>query len=387
MSTPIDALPSRPRDQGQEPGTLPGRRAQLQARLPWLAALSVPLLPFIGWACNRGFDTTHGWWLPFVFLYGVLPLLDPLLGEDGREVSDDVLAQRERDPFYRAILLAWLPLHLGCLLLGAWAFVHPGLPWFDALGLILSVGLVTGGGINVAHELGHKRGAVARWSARLALAPACYGHFLVEHNRGHHVRVATPEDPASARLGESFWRFLPRTLVGSLRSAWALESVRLQRSGRSVWSPGNEVLLGVLLSAVLFAGIASAFGALTLVFLLAQGFYGATTLESVNYIEHYGLRRQRRADGRYERCTPAHSWNSNRRLTNIMLFHLQRHADHHAHPTRPYQTLRHFEAAPQLPAGYATLVPLTWLPPIWFALMDRRVLAFYDGRREMANTG
>lgn len=364
-----------------------GGLALVRERLPWLAGLSVPLLPFAGWALNRAFDTTHGWWLPFVVLYVLLPLLEPLLGDDSRVDSEESLQRRERDPFYRGILLAWLPLHLACLVLGAWAFVQPGLPWFDAIGLVLSIGLVTGGGINVAHELGHKRGALARWSARLALAPACYGHFLVEHNRGHHVRVATPEDPASARLGESFWRFLPRTLIGSLRSAWALETARLSRDRRAVWTLHNEVLLGASLSLVLFGGIALITTPWALLFLVAQGLYGATTLESVNYIEHYGLRRTRRADGRYERCTPAHSWNSNRRLTNLMLFHLQRHADHHAHPLRPFQTLRHFDSAPQLPAGYATLVPLTWLPPLWFALMDRRVLAFYGGRRELANLG
>lgn len=364
--------------------TLPVRTP---ARLHWLWALAVPTLPFAGWALNAAFDTRHGWWLPVIVLYGLLPLADLVSGEDRHNPAAAELAELAADGFYRSVLYAWLPLHLAALALGCWAFVQPGLGWFDALGLVASIGLVTGGGINVGHELGHKRDRAARWGARLALAPALYGHFLVEHNRGHHVRVATPEDPASARLGESFWAFLPRTLAGGLRSAWDLERVRLAGEGRRPLGLDNEVLRGWMLSLLLFALLAVVFGAGAWLFLLAQALYGACTLEAVNYIEHYGLRRQRLADGRYERCSPQHSWNSNRRLSNRVLFHLQRHADHHAHPLRPYQTLRHFDDAPQLPAGYAALVPLTWLPPLWFGLMDARVLAFYGGDRARANLG
>lgn len=364
--------------------TLPVRTP---ARLLWLWALAVPVLPFAGWALNVALGTQHGWWLPALVLYGLLPLADLVFGEDPHNPAVSELAELAADGFYRGILFAWLPLHLAALALGCWAFVQPGLDWFDAMGLIVSMGLVTGGGINVGHELGHKRDRVAQWGARLALAPAMYGHFLVEHNRGHHVRVATPEDPASARLGESFWAFLPRTLSGSLRSAWRLERLRLGNFGKRVWRLDNEVLLGAGLSLLLFAALAGVFGAWAWLFLLGQALYGACTLEAVNYIEHYGLRRQRLADGRYERCTPQHSWNSNRRLSNLVLFHLQRHADHHAHPLRPYQTLRHFDDAPQLPAGYAALVPLAWLPPLWFRLMNDRVLAFYGGERSRANLG
>ncbi|GIX34671.1 MAG: hypothetical protein KatS3mg126_0450 [Lysobacteraceae bacterium] len=285
------------------------------------------------------------------------------------------------------MLLAWLPLHYAALLLGiGWAAANPP-GWLGWTGIAASLGLVSAGGINVGHELGHKRGILNAWLARLALAPSCYGHFVVEHNRGHHVRVATPEDPASARLGESFWHFLPRSVFGGLRSAWALERERLARLGLPVWHPSNQNLLGWLPSLALGAGLVALFGWAALPLWLAQAACGVASLEAVNYIEHYGLLRARGPDGRLERCGPQHSWNSSRRLSNWLLFHLERHSDHHAHPLRPYPLLRHFEHSPQLPAGYAALIPLVWLPPLWRRLMDRRVLAYYGGDASRANRG
>ena len=356
-------------------------------RAIWLLALSVPLLPFVAWSASRGALGEWAWWIAPLVLYGLVPLLDHLLGEDPRNPPPGQESQLARDPWYRWVLLAWLPLHYAALFLTGWVMASDPPGWIGWLGMVASLGLVAGGGINVGHELGHKRGAMSAWLARLALAPACYGHFVVEHNRGHHVRVATPEDPASARLGESFWRFLPRTLLGSLRSAWALERERLQREGKPVWHPHNQNLQGWALSLLLAGVLVVSFGWAVLPLFLAQALYGAATLEAVNYIEHYGLLRQRDANGRYERCQPKHSWNSSRRLSNWLLYQLERHADHHAHPLRPYQLLRHFDDSPQLPAGYAALVPLTWLPPLWFRLMDRRVLAFYDGDPSRCNRG
>ena len=356
-------------------------------RWAWLAAWVIPLLPFVGWALFEASASPWAWWVGPLVLYGLVPLLDHLLGDDPANPPESAVEQLGRQPFYRWVLYAWFPLHAAALLLACWVVSQYSLGAVGWLGLMASTGLVSGGGINVAHELGHKRDALARWLAKLALAPAMYGHFFVEHNRGHHVRVATPEDPASARLGESFWRFLPRTIGGSLLSAWRLEAMRLGREQRSVLSWRNENLQAWSLSVLLFAGLVALFGWQVLPLLVLQAGYGAATLEVVNYIEHYGLLRQKLADGRYQRCQPCHSWNSNRRLTNLMLYQLERHSDHHAHPTRPYQVLRHFEHSPQLPAGYAALVPLAYCPPLWFRLMDRRVLAFYGGDRSRCNQG
>lgn len=356
-------------------------------RHAWLIALSVPLLPLLAVVGHLAGLGDALWWIGPLVLYGLVPLLDHLLGEDRRNPPESAVASMAHDRWYRGVLLAWLPLHYAGLIAACWVLASDPPGWFGWLGMLATLGLVSGGGINVGHELGHKRDPGARWLAQLALAPACYGHFLVEHNRGHHVRVATPEDPASARLGESFWAFLPRTIGGSLRSAWALERERLQRDGRSAWHWQNHNLQGWAMSLLLAAGLVAAFGWVVLPLFLLQAFYGASTLESVNYIEHYGLLRRKLDNGRYERCQAQHSWNSSRRLSNLLLYQLERHADHHAHPLRPYQALRHFDDSPQLPAGYAALIPLTWIPPLWYRLMDRRVLAFYGGDRGRCNRG
>jgi alkane 1-monooxygenase len=128
-----------------------------------------------------------------------------------------------------------------------------------------------------------------------------------------------------------------------------------------------------------------AFGPALLPFLLIQAVYGFSLLEVVNYIEHYGLKRQKDEQGKYVRVQPEHSWNSNHIVTNIMLYHLQRHADHHANPARRYQALRHFDQAPQLPSGYATMIPLALIPPLWFYVMDKKVREHYQGDLSLAN--
>src|SRR5690606_7536996 len=209
--------------------------------------------------------------------------------------------------------------------------------------------------------------------------------FFVEHNRGHHVRVATPEDPASARLGESLYAFLPRTVVGGFRSAIRLEGERLARKQLRWWSPHNHIVQAWALSAALFGGLVLVFGPGILPWLALQAVIGAALLETVNYLEHYGLLRERRPNGKWARCSPRDSWNSDRLVTNVFLFHLQRHSDHHINPGRRFQTLRSDDAAPQLPWSYATMVVLAAIPPLWRRVMDHRVLAHCGGDLTRAN--
>lgn len=347
-----------------------------------------PAVPLIGIGMIGVYTATHAvWtlWFAVAFVHLILPSLDWLFGEDAANPPAEALASLESDRYYSWVLYAFVPLQLLATGLGAWLAVTANLPWYHLVGLAMSVGIVNGVAINTAHELGHKKDKFDRWLARLSLAPTGYGHFYVEHNRGHHKNVATPEDPASSRFGESFWAFLPRTVVGSLRSAWQLESERLARSGKGVWSRDNENLQSWAMSAVLFAGLLAAFGWAALPFLLIQAVYGFSLLEVVNYLEHYGLLRRKGADGRVERCEPEHSWNSNHLVTNLFLYHLQRHSDHHANPTRRYQALRHFEHSPQLPSGYAGMITLAYCPPLWFAVMNRRVLAHYRGDLQRIN--
>jgi alkane 1-monooxygenase len=267
-------------------------------------------------------------------------------------------------------------------------FTQSTLSTVDKVGLAMTIGTIAGIGINTAHELGHKKESHERWLAKIALAQSFYGHFYIEHNRGHHVRVATPEDPASSRVGETFYAFWPRTVVGSLRSAWGLEKRRITRRRKHAWTLGNDVLNAWLMSVVLWGTLVAVFGPGILPFLVIQAVIGFSLLEVVNYLEHYGMLRQRTGPdrtGRYERVDPSHSWNSNNIATNVLLYHLQRHSDHHANPTRRYQTLRDFEESPVLPTGYAGLIILALVPPLWFAVMDRRVLAHFDGDITRAN--
>ncbi|MGW2787811.1 alkane 1-monooxygenase [Streptomyces populi] len=355
-------------------------------RLWWPLALAVPTLPWqAGALVHLTGATAFWWWGPF-FAFALVPLFDLVTGADGKNPPEAAVEHLERDRYYRWCTYLYLPLQFASLVWACAQWSGGGLGIVGSIGLAATTGVVAGVAINTAHELGHKREQVERRLSRLALAQSCYGHFYVEHNHGHHVRVATPEDPASSRMGESFWAFLPRTVVGGLGSAWSLERRRLQRRGRRTWSRHNDVLSAWALSVAVFGALSTAFGLVVLPCLFLQAVLGIGLLESVNYLEHYGLLRRRRPDGRYERVAPRHSWNSNNTVSNLFLFQLQRHSDHHANPLRRYQTLRHFDEAPQLPAGYAAMIVLAWVPPLWRRVMDRRLLAHYGGDASLTHT-
>lgn len=351
----------------------------------WILGLVVPLLPFIGGGLALETGIGLFWWIGPLWLYGMIPLLDFLIGADPNNPPESAVAVLENDRYYRRLVYAYLPLQYLAFFWCAWMVVHGGLAWWELVGLLLTCGMVNGIGINTAHELGHKKESLERWLSKIALAPVAYGHFYVEHNRGHHRNVATPEDPASARFGETFWRFLPRTVVGSARSAWKIEKERLARGGRSVWHWDNDNLQAWSMTLVLFGVVTAWLGPAVLAFLIAQAVYGFSLLEVVNYIEHYGLLRQKDASGRWERCAPAHSWNSNHVVTNLFLYQLQRHSDHHANPTRRFQALRHFDASPQLPSGYASMLVLAYVSRLWFRVVDPLVVDHYGGDMTLAN--
>ncbi len=354
-------------------------------RYAWLLGLIVPFSPFIAFGLVKATGLDALWFFGPLLVFGFFPLLDVAIGLDSRNPPDSVLKWLEQDRYYRWCTYLFIPIQYAGLVFACWLWSDGGLSVAESVGLAFTMGVVGGIGINTAHELGHKRAGSERWLSRVALAQSGYGHFFIEHNRGHHVRVATPEDPASARLGESFWAFLPRTVAGSLRSAWGLESARLDRLGKSHWGLHNDVLSAWAMTVGLFAALAVAFGPVVLPYLLIQMVLGFSLLEVVNYLEHYGLRRQKREDGRYERCRPEHSWNSNNVASNVLLYHLQRHSDHHANPTRRYQALRHVDEAPQLPTGYAGMIVLAMFPPLWRRVMDPRLLAHYEGDVTRAN--
>jgi len=367
----------------------------------WLLGLIPPTAIFIATGIITGFNALGWdavspvfWWIGPILLYILLPILDIFFGPDGQNPPDEVMEQLENDKYYRYCTYLYIPFQIASLVYACYLWTTSDLSWMgidgglgivSKIGLALSIGAMGGIGINTAHELGHKKDELERWLSKITLAQTFYGHFYIEHNRGHHVRVSTPEDPASSRFGETFWTFLPRSVFGSLRSAWELEKTRMQRLGKPVWSIKNDVLNAWLMSVVLWGVLAAIFGWQVLPYLVIQAIYGFSLLETVNYLEHYGLLRKRLESGRYERARPEHSWNSDHIATNIFLYHLQRHSDHHANPTRRYQTLRSFDGAPNLPSGYASMIGLAYFPPVWRKVMDHRVVEHYNGDLTLAN--
>jgi alkane 1-monooxygenase len=354
-------------------------------RYLWMLGFTVMLLPLTGAQLAQATGASIFYWFAPLFIYTVIPLLDWLIGTDASNPPESAVPALEADRYYRWLVYLAVPIGYVIWIWAIAMVANGGLAWHEQLGLAISAGGIAGVSINTAHELGHKTGRRERWLAKLALAPVAYGHFFVEHNRGHHVRVATPEDPASARFGETFSEFFPRTVVGGVRSAWDIESRRLARSGRGPWTWRNDNLQAWAMTAVLYGALVAWLGWIVLPFLVVQAVYGFSLLESVNYLEHYGLCRQKEADGRYERCQPHHSWNSNHVVTNLFLYQLQRHSDHHAWPTRSYQSLRHFDDSPQLPSGYASMILVAYLPWLWFRVMDPKVVAHYRGDLSRAN--
>lgn len=326
-----------------------------------------------------------GKWLavPALYVFGLLPLLDVVCGRNkaNPEATDPRV---NRSAPLDLPLWLWVPCQLSILAYGLSTAGNAERTPLELLGLTLSVGIMGGVSINVSHELLHRRGKLERCLAELSLTSVSYAHFAVEHVLGHHRRVATPEDPASAALGARVYPFVVRSVFGGLASAWQLEGARVRRLGRR-WLGLSDRRLRYPLGLVAAYGVAFALsGWLGMLLMAGQSMVAIFLLEVINYIEHYGLRRQQIAPGKYERVWPHHSWNASERLSNWFLFNLQRHSDHHFAAARPYWQLRHHEEAPQLPFGYAAAIPIALLPPLWRAIMDPRVEAWRTRTAEAA---
>ncbi len=333
----------------------------------WLVFTVPALLPLTWWLIEV---SAQPLWtlLPVLWLYGLLPIADWLIGRDPAPPgsADDHWINR------RLVPLLCLPVQLLVLF---WALGQlEALPLWARLWWLISLGSVGGVlAINVAHELIHRKSRLDRTVGGLLLSTVNYAGFKIEHVRGHHVWVATEHDASSARRGRNLYTFIPRALVLNTIRAWQLESRRLARIGKSAWSLRNELIGWYLVVFVLAAVAWWLHGGVGLVGFFVQGLIAAITLEMINYIEHYGLERRRLANGRLERPLPRHSWNSDYWLSNAMLLQLQRHADHHAHPSRPYTRLQSHLDAPQLPAGYAGMMSLAMIPPLWRRVMHKRL--------------
>jgi len=317
--------------------------------------------------------------IPALFFYAFTPFMDLIMGEDTHNPPEEVVNAMAADNYYRIIVHSLVYIAV-ILFLSFVVFVGTqDLPWWAILALILGVGGNSGGVMVMTHELGHKANKLDRLSAKIGNMIMGYGHFNIEHNKGHHTWVATPEDPASSRMGESFYAFMVRELSGTFKRGISYENIRLKKQGRHFWSIHNDVLqvYAVTLSTLIFFAIL--FGPVILLFLIPHHFLAWLALTQANYIEHYGLLREKQANGKYERCQPKHSWNTNHTYSNMLSFHLQRHSDHHAYPQRPYQVLRDYQNVPSLPTGYPGCFAIAFCPPLWFALMDRKLIKWADG--------
>jgi alkane 1-monooxygenase len=314
-----------------------------------------------------------------VFYYFFVPLLDFLIGEDTSNPPESSIEDLEADAYYRWITYAtipilWIAVIFNCIFLCTFS-LNP----FEWLATVITTGSVLGFGLNVSHELGHKLQTVPRKVALFNTALGAYGHFSIEHNRGHHRHVSTPEDPASSKMGENIYQFACREMPGAAIRAWRLEADRLQRLNKSVWHFENEILQALCLSTGVYGCLIGFYGLDMVLVLIPVAIWGAFQLTSANYVEHYGIQRLKTANGNYENCQPHHSWNSNHLVSNLVLFQLQRHSDHHTHPGRSYQSLRDFPELPRLPSGYFGMFFLAYLPPLWYRVMDPLLIKTLNG--------
>ncbi|MEN8281672.1 alkane 1-monooxygenase [Acinetobacter gerneri] len=392
MNAPVQMNPQAELDQALlVENTQPAAKSGLaldKKRYMWMIS---PSLPVIGIGILLGYQFSPK---PIkkifalggpIVLHIIIPTIDTIVGKDKNNPTAEDIKLLEKDPYYSRLVKSFIPLQYIANVYACYLVSRKNTSLLDKILLGISMGAINGIAINTAHELSHKTDRIDHILSHLALVPSGYNHFRIEHPYGHHKRAATPEDPASSQMGETFYEFLPRTVIGSFKSAIEIETRRLKRKGLGFWNKENELLQGFGMSAAFHSSMLGIFGLATLPYLIAQSAYSISLFEIINYIEHYGLLRQKDENGKYERTMPEHSWNNNNIVTNLFLYQLQRHSDHHAYPTRPFQALRHFDEAPELPSGYASMLLPALIPPIWFKTMDKRVFEHYQGDLNKAN--
>jgi alkane 1-monooxygenase len=335
------------------------------------------LVPFVFYALALFSFQYNGLysWIPVAYAFVFIPLFELIIKPSRRNLEKVEEELAAKNPIYDIILYLAVALQYYSL----WIFLNmfqqgEYMTPSDIAGHILAMGILCGVfGINVGHELGHRRKKSEQILARVMLLSSLYMHFFIEHNKGHHTHVATDEDPASAEKGLSIYAFWPRAIIGTHIKAWRIASREAAQKGIRLPFIFNEMLLYDLLQIAFVLTLYYFFGSFVLICFLASALIGMLLLEGVNYIEHYGLRRERRDEGYYERVKAHHSWNSNHILGRLTLFELTRHSDHHYQASRKYQILRDIEGSPQMPTGYPGTLLLTLIPPIWFRVMDKKI--------------
>ena len=319
---------------------------------------------------------------PVAVLYVIIPAIDALVGLNKSNPGAPEETPLSENPAFRAITWLWVPVQIALIGWGVERVANGALTPVEAVGTTLSIGLTAGAiGMTFAHELIHRPSRLERLLGDVLLVSVTYPHFAIEHVHGHHRHVGTPRDPATARYGESLYAFLPRTVIGGVRSACRIEARRLGKHGKPALGPANRMLRYAGVVCVLYAIVGLRYGWSGIVFFAAQSVVAFGLIETINYIEHYGLVRQEVVPGQYERVMPWHSWDSTHRVSNWILINLARHADHHLAASKRYQILHALEGAPQLPAGYGAMFVLALAPPLWRRVMDPRVATARAGSR------
>ena len=341
----------------------------LRHNLKYLLAYIVPVVIFIS-------VYLRGPWTFFaiIVLFGAIPLLEQFYKGNAENLSSENEENAKISKWFDILLYLNLPIQYGLVIYFLYILKTETLAVYEVIGLTLSIGMACGTlGINVAHELGHRKSKFDQWVSKALLLTSLYMHFFIEHNRGHHKYVATHLDPATARKGENLYGFWVRSIKEGFFSAWNLEAIRLKKINQPFLSLQNQMWRFMIIQAVFLIIIWAIFGLFPLAAFIVTAFIGIVELETVNYLEHYGLTRKEVKEGVFERVQPKHSWNTDRPIGRILLYELTRHSDHHFLASRKYQVLRHFEESPQLPQGYPAMMLLALVPPLWFKVMHKQL--------------
>ena len=336
----------------------------------YLLAYTIPITTFISVLFAGVWS-----WLTVIVAFVIIPILESILQGTDKNLSIEEKAKKEKSLFFDALLYMNVLFIYGIAVFYLYRISYLDLYWYEMIGLTLSTGILLGAnGINVAHELGHKTGKLQQAAARILLLPSLYMHFVIEHNRGHHLRVGTLEDPATSRFGENIFSFWYRSISESYRSAWKIAIADAKREKRQPIDFSNPMVRFSIYQVLYLGVIFFLFGIKGLLASIGIAFVSVLLLESINYIEHYGLVRKKLPNGKYENVENFHSWNSNHEVGRILLYELTRHSDHHYKAYKKYQILDDYPDNPQLPFGYPTGILLALLPPVWFYIMNPRVL-------------
>lgn len=339
------------------------------ADLKYLAAYSIPIAAIMSLELQ-------GFWsfLTPVYAFAILPLLELVLPIDNTNLNTEQVKNKQSNNYYDWLLYLNIPIVYGILFLGLITVTRQHLELFELVGTTLSIGIVLGvNGINVGHELGHRLDTNERFLGKILLLPSLYMHFFIEHNFGHHLNAATKEDPATAKYNQSVYSFWWTSTTRQYFSAWNIQKKRLKNSNQGFFSFKNDMFWYLVFQSIYLLAVYLLFNALGLWVAIGAALVGFLLLETVNYIEHYGLLRLKTKSGRYERVKQVHSWNSNHILGRIVLYELTRHSDHHYRAAKKYQVLDCHEQSPQMPFGYPTSMVMALVPPLWFKVMNKRI--------------